>query len=206
MPLLQALVRHALLRETANAGAQLLAGGGALAATALGRDEELVDLVPAPQPTPTWRWQRAQNVPGVDPARTVRESLDAALAAQDFADAALRPLGELRASLARIARADSASLARHASGTLDLTSHRLDTWITSLATQRLAHVRTGQPEGLRIGGYGWVENLKPAAARTPVEPPLANPLRSKRRPPTRGSSMRRRSTRPPRRRSCATVT
>lgn len=47
--------------------------------------------------------------------------------------------------------------------TLDLCSHRLDAWITSLATKRLAQLRQQHPQGISIGGYGWVENLVPDA-------------------------------------------
>ncbi|TDD38645.1 hypothetical protein E1287_05015, partial [Actinomadura sp. KC06] len=43
---------------------------------------------------------------------------------------------------------------------LDVFSHRLDAWITSLAAKRLAAVPSG--EGVRIGGYGWVEDLRPS--------------------------------------------
>lgn len=45
--------------------------------------------------------------------------------------------------------------------TLDLCSHRLDAWITSLAKKQLDELRTKTPKGLCIGGYGWVENLEP---------------------------------------------
>ena len=51
-------------------------------------------------------------------------------------------------------------------GTLDLCSHRLDAWITSFATKRLAEMRKANPTGVLFGGYGWVMNLKPAAAQT----------------------------------------
>lgn len=49
--------------------------------------------------------------------------------------------------------------------TLDLASHRLDAWITSLATERLERLRenVSTATGLSIGGYGWVENLVPDA-------------------------------------------
>jgi hypothetical protein len=43
--------------------------------------------------------------------------------------------------------------------TLDLFSHRLDAWITSLATRRLSELRAVTPSGCRIGSYGWVESL-----------------------------------------------
>ena len=46
-------------------------------------------------------------------------------------------------------------------GTLDLCSHRLDAWITSFATKRLAEMRKANPTGVLFGGYGWVMNLKP---------------------------------------------
>jgi hypothetical protein len=55
--------------------------------------------------------------------------------------------------------------------TLDLFSHRIDAWITSLATQRLDQLRANQPQGCLIGGYGWVERL------TPAEPAPAAPTR-----------------------------
>ena len=43
--------------------------------------------------------------------------------------------------------------------TLDVFSHRLDAWITSLAARRLDEMRTSNPSGLVLGAYGWVENL-----------------------------------------------
>lgn len=46
---------------------------------------------------------------------------------------------------------------------LDLVSHRLDAWITSVATARLAAMRTSsrRPAGVHLGAYGWVEELSP---------------------------------------------
>ena len=57
-------------------------------------------------------------------------------------------------------------------GTLDLSAHRLDGWVTSVATKRLAAMRTDAPRGQYIGAYGWVENLKP------LDPSLVVCLRS----------------------------
>lgn len=56
--------------------------------------------------------------------------------------------------------------------TLDLCSHRYDAWATSLATKRLESMRNqssrpSEPtssKGIYFGGYGWVEDLKHAAA------------------------------------------
>lgn len=47
---------------------------------------------------------------------------------------------------------------------IDLTTLRLDAWGTSLATRRLATLRTSQPTGIRIGAYGWVEDVRRATA------------------------------------------
>ncbi len=47
---------------------------------------------------------------------------------------------------------------------LDVVSHRLDTWLTGLATERLAEMRQAMPRGAYIGAYGWVEDLRPDAS------------------------------------------
>ena len=44
---------------------------------------------------------------------------------------------------------------------LDLCSHRLDAWVTSLASHRLAAFRATKPTGAHLGAYGWVEDLHP---------------------------------------------
>jgi hypothetical protein len=47
----------------------------------------------------------------------------------------------------------------------DLGSYRLDAWISSLAQSRLDQTRTADPTGgVVIGGYGWLENVRPATA------------------------------------------
>ena len=47
--------------------------------------------------------------------------------------------------------------------TLSLASHRLDAWVTSLASKRLAEIRAkpDHAQGIGLGGYGWVEDLRP---------------------------------------------
>ena len=83
----------------------------------------------------------------------------------------LPPLKEFRASLRHLQDLPVNRLEQLMTGTLDLCSHRLDAWITSFATKRLAEMRKTNPTGVLIGGYGWVMNLKPAAAQTLVTPP-----------------------------------
>ena len=78
---------------------------------------------------------------------------------------ALQPLSECRASLAHLQGLTPARLEQLLTGTLDLCAHRLDAWITSFATKRLAEMRQARPTDVLFGGYGWVMNLKPAAAK-----------------------------------------
>lgn len=46
---------------------------------------------------------------------------------------------------------------------MDLATFRVDAWGTSLATKRLAALRRLNPTGIRLGAYGWVEQVRPAA-------------------------------------------
>lgn len=157
-PLLQVLLRHALLRAHADAAARLVAlarGGDALA---LMREAELIDLVPNTPATSTWKRQLDETITTPSGARTVREHLRTVT---DFTPQELRALGEARTALAHLRGLDSERLLMLMQGTLDLASHRLDAWISSFATRRLADQRAAQPQGLRVGGYGWVEKLRP---------------------------------------------
>ena len=45
--------------------------------------------------------------------------------------------------------------------TLDCAAHRLDAWITSLATKRLDQMREQVPGGVHLGAFGVVEGLRP---------------------------------------------
>ena len=171
-PLLQLLLRHALLRAHADAAARLLAlarGGDALA---LMREAELVDLVPGADATLTWKRQLEETIETPDGTRSVREQLRVPI---DAAPPELRELSEARAALAHLRGVDSEQLLLLMQGTLDLASHRLDAWISSFANQRLAEQRAAHPQGVRIGGYGWVENLRPSPRPSlPVTEPLSD--------------------------------
>jgi hypothetical protein len=69
---------------------------------------------------------------------------------QDF-DEALEELQDL----------PTAELERLFTEALDLCSHRLDAWITSLATKRLASMRDKNRWGCHLGAYGWMEHVHP---------------------------------------------
>ncbi len=49
--------------------------------------------------------------------------------------------------------------------TIGLGTHRLDAWMTSLASSHLNAMRTERPTGIQIGAFGWVRNLSPSAGR-----------------------------------------
>ena len=57
---------------------------------------------------------------------------------------------------------------------LDLATYRFDAWATSLASRRLSELRQERRSGIRLGGYGWVEDLRPGSALQEVVPLPAN--------------------------------
>ncbi|GAB7109962.1 hypothetical protein JCM4814A_82770 [Streptomyces phaeofaciens JCM 4814] len=44
---------------------------------------------------------------------------------------------------------------------LDTQTHRLDAWMTSVASARLNRLRRDRPDGTHLGAYGWVTDLRP---------------------------------------------
>ena len=54
---------------------------------------------------------------------------------------------------------------------LDLCSHRVDAWVTSFATKRLAGMRENEAtrQGIHLGAYGFLENLKPRGGASASE-------------------------------------
>lgn len=62
---------------------------------------------------------------------------------------------------------------------MDLATFRVDAWGTSLATKRLAALRQVNPSGIRLGAYGWVEQVRPAAplqAAPSLAPDVSGPV------------------------------
>jgi hypothetical protein len=179
--LLQALLRHAMLREIANAAARIAATLPGNNLATLLRDLELVDLVDLPpvnfivQTPPTtlhWKRQLDLKVPSITGSNTIRQFLEGLTS---FTAPSVASLGAFRASLAHLQGLDSESLQHLMQGTLDLSTHRLDAWVTSFATKRLARMTLDGAIGQYVGGYGWVENLKPAPAPAVVPTALMPP-------------------------------
>ena len=168
--LLYLLLRHSMLLEYAAAASRLLE-----LQPELRREPELVNLQ-AGQPTQTVWDQMGINisVTGVAEPMAVGKYL-LGFTPTGEPDVTrkpdLKPLSDFRSSLAYLKSLKVARLEQLMTGTLDLCSHRLDAWITSFATKRLAEMRKASPTGVLFGGYGWVMNLKPAGAQTEVAPP-----------------------------------
>jgi hypothetical protein len=70
------------------------------------------------------------------------------------------------AALGELAGGDAGQLRTALLETLDTVSHRLDAWVTSLATARLERLATS---AVRFGAYGWLENLTPRTPSIPVQ-------------------------------------
>jgi hypothetical protein len=162
--LLFALLRHALLRGYASAALRILSARG-LATAGEGIEPGLGDGTPARSP-----WARlGEPLEGVTTAgQTLAAHLDAVRQANSTAGspaaAQLTEFLELHGSLRQLISVPTAVLARLTGGVLDLASHRLDAWVSAQATRRLATLRTRRPLGVRLGGYGVLENVRPATA------------------------------------------
>lgn len=75
----------------------------------------------------------------------------------------LQNIATFRESLAFLQQRTVGELDLALRTTLDVAAHRLDAWITSLATKRLDGMRERAPTGLHLGAFGVVENLFPDA-------------------------------------------
>jgi hypothetical protein len=159
------LLRHSMLLEYAAAAARLLIKRNL---PAVRREPELVNL-PAGQSTQTV-WEQIKTKISVGAAEPTIEEYLIGFSPNAEPDVTREPdltqLSEFRASLVHLKSLNPARLEELMTGTLDLCSHRLDAWITSFATKRLAEMRKTNPTSVLFGGYGWVMNLKPTDGQT----------------------------------------
>ncbi|NRD43905.1 FG-GAP repeat domain-containing protein [Corallococcus exiguus] len=163
VPLLARLIRHSLLQAYADAAFALVPVPNTLPPPL--PEPELIDLADLTAPDPatpphtltSWRHLSEAVFQGQPVAEFIHHQARAATPPPE-----VQPLAELLRALANLAEVPSRDLERLASGVLDLATHRLDAWITAVATQRLEELRATSPAGIHTGGYGWVHDLEPA--------------------------------------------
>ena len=156
---------RAAARARATPRALIAAGAPGADLTQLMRDSELIDLITGAPPTLTWKRQLDLPVPGDASNRTIRqylESLD-------------RIRRTERCGTGRLPRQPglSAGVGHRGAGvpggghhrSLGAPARRLGDFVCDQAIGVDAH---GWSEGVYVGGYGWVENLRMAPAPTPV--------------------------------------
>lgn len=176
--LLEALAAHAVARELHRADMrtlqrqQLTAGAiRTLPTVGLMAASEYVGIESVTRPAAgagaliTTPAEAARSViAAVTGTRTVRQFVTAAVArgvrpAPDYA-----VLGDMLTSLEFLATRSVGELDRALRGWLDVCAWRLDAWFTSLAQRRLTAMRAAQPSGVHLGGYGWLDDLRPDAS------------------------------------------
>jgi hypothetical protein len=163
--LLYKILRQSLILDYADLATQAEIGASRLTLSQV-REQEIVAVAPTPAATPpltTWEILARPAIP--NPALTWADylvSLDPP-PASPFAR-----LTEVRASLDRLAALPTAELDRLLSETLDACSHNLAVWACAIADALLERQRTSQQStGLHLGGFGWLEEVRPA------QPPAA---------------------------------
>jgi hypothetical protein len=99
-------------------------------------------------------------VPDITGARTVEGFISDLITTQPERPE-VRTLASFLESLDELSSRPASEIDRAFRGLLDCMSHRLDAWSTSLATRHLDSIRKARSVGIHLGGYGWVENLRP---------------------------------------------
>ena len=140
--LLFALLRHALLRAYANAALRIVRARG-LAAPGEGTEPGLDGGTPADAVGAPGRAARRRDRGRADARRPPRRACARPTARPARPAAAqLTELMEVHGALRQLLSVPTAALARYTGGVLDLASHRLDAWVSAMATRRLAALRT----------------------------------------------------------------
>jgi hypothetical protein len=162
--LLYKLLRQSIQLDCAALASEFEIAAGRLAFSAI-REPELLNVAATPREglTAYQVLDRSAAVPGV--SATWKEYFANLVPP---AGSPFERLGQLRTSLARLAALPTAELDRLTAETLDMCSHRIDVWLTSLANARLDVIRSGEGQGASatlVGGFGWVHDVRPAGPR-----------------------------------------
>lgn len=72
----------------------------------------------------------------------------------------LKKVAEVRNAIGILNNIPTEELSYLLSEHIDLSSHRLDAWMTGLVNRRLSEQRAANTTGIYLGAYGWVEDLK----------------------------------------------
>lgn len=192
--LLYLLLRHALLRESARSSDAILvneglttrantrdrefvgatfaatpgAGGGAAVNNAAGNNAAVNNAGAAVAATATI-WDRMSiTIPTVTGRATLAEFVWL-----DLVRPETRRLREFREYLRTLESLPTAELERLLTETLDVCSHRLDPWITSMFNDRLTAMRASQQTpGSVLGSFGWVVDLRAKPSVTTRSAPV----------------------------------
>jgi hypothetical protein len=101
-------------------------------------------------------------LPSVTGTKTVRQFVTAAIAPGATVPPEQSGLVDMLASVEWLGHQPADQLERCLRNVLDGFSFRLDAWITSIASRRLATMRAATPTGAYVGAYGWLDNLSPS--------------------------------------------
>ncbi|MEW6734623.1 MAG: TM1812 family CRISPR-associated protein [Acidobacteriota bacterium] len=164
--LLYLLLRHATLLEYANASFNIMLERK-MVTIADRLEPELIDIQSQKSTATVWR-QLSRSIVDLTSNISIGDYLQRL---KKYDTAEVKQFGEFRQSLQYLYTKPIVVLEQLITETLDLCSHRLDAWITSYATKRLQWLRQRKPDGIYLGGYGWVENLRPATPYHQITPP-----------------------------------
>ena len=77
----------------------------------------------------------------------------------------MKNLDEVKNAIDKLNTISTKKLSQLLAEHIDLCTYRLDAWQLGMANKRLLQQREAKPEGLYIGAYGWLENLRPGGKR-----------------------------------------
>ena len=156
--LLYVLLRQAVLLGAWDASVQVLIANG-LADESMRVEPEIVHVRAAQELT---RWDHLDaKIPNVTGGLSVGDFVRGPQAATTSGAANYR---DQLAALEVLAPLPTARLERLLVEHLDLCSYRLDAWQLGLVANRLDRLRTSSRNGIHVGAYGWLEDLRPRSA------------------------------------------
>ena len=158
--LLYKILRQSLILDYADLASTAEISASRLLITQI-REQEILAVEPVPAVNPpltTWEVLARPSIP--NPTLTWADFL---VSFNPPPESPFARLADLRASLDHLAQLSTAELDRLLTETLDACSHRLDVWASAIANAILQRQRSSQQStGLHLGGFGWVEEVRPA--------------------------------------------